>query len=149
MDNDAIEAKVWYLSVTNYEEYECHRLSMQELKELIADEWDRRFNGLFIGRDVDCVGRLGVFFYDDMAYVAYEDFEREEWHCSYDLAACDRPDWDELIRLTPDDTHEFSFRRCSIIGKKHAFQIIETYLSSGRVEGLYFSGSDGKPVIGN
>lgn len=147
MNTKADEDKVWNLLVTNYEECEYHGLSMEELKEFLQDEWSRDFNGMFIGRDVDCIGRLGIFFYEDKAYVGYEDFEKQQWVCSFDLDACNRPDWDEYVRLTPDNTQEFSFLRCSIIPKSRAMQMVENYLASGRLEGLYLSGTDGKPVI--
>lgn len=146
MSNEMIPDKVWNLYVTNYEEYECHELSKEDLREMLQEQWDRNFSGFMIGRDVDCIGRLGVFFYDDNAYVAYEDFEKGEWRCSYDLGACDSPDWDEMVRLTPDDTQDYSFRRCSIIAKTRAMQIVNRYLNSGELVELYLSDSKGKPV---
>lgn len=148
MSIEASQDKVWNISITNYEEYECHELSREELQAMFQDEWNREFNGIFFGRDVDCVGRLMVFFKEDSAYVAYEDFEKQEWRCSYELEACERPDWDELVRLTPDDTQEYAFRRCSIISKDRALQIVERYLISGELQDLYLSDASGKPVMG-
>jgi len=148
MSNESGQKKVWNIYVTNYEEYECHELSQEELQEMLQDEWNREFNGIFVGRDVDCTGRLMVFFQADSAYVAYEDFERQEWRCSYDLEACERPDWDELIRLTPDDTQDYAFRKCSIISKDRALGIVECYLASGDLNDLYLSDATGKPIVG-
>ncbi len=147
MNSQASQEKVWNISVTNYEEYECHQLSKEELQEMFQDEWNREFNGIIIGRDVDCLGRLMVFFKDGNAYVAYEDFETQQWRCSYELEACERPDWDELIRLTPDDTQDYAFRRCSIIPKERALRIVESYLATGELQNLYLSGPTGKPMM--
>lgn len=141
---DSVE-NVWNLSVTNYEEYEYHELSREELQEILREEWNRSFNGLFVGRDVDCVGRIGAFFYQDQAYVAYEDFEKQALCCSYDPTVRERSDWDSYVRLTPGNTHDFSFRRCSIITKASAMQIIENYLQSNKLDKLYFLDSDGRP----
>lgn len=148
MNNEPSHEKVWNIYVTNYGEYECHDLSKDELQGILEDEWNREFNGIFIGRDVDCIGRLMVFFQADSAYVAYEDFERQEWRCSYELDACERPDWDELIRLTPEDTQDYAFRKCSIIPKERALRIVERYLASGELDDLYVSAATGKPIVG-
>jgi hypothetical protein len=139
--------KVWYLSCTNYKESEFHHLSMEELRELLEAEWQQHFNGLFIGRDVDCSGRLGAFFLGERAFVAYENFDTSEWRYSYDLTACERRDWDDMVRLTPDDTQDYAFRRCQLIPKQRAWEIVERYLSTGSLSGLYLSDKDGKPVI--
>src|SRR5262249_25635361 len=115
--------------------------------ELLEEEWNREFNGVFIGRDVNCLGRLATFFRGDSAYVAYEDFESPEWPCSYDLEACERADWCEMVRLTPEDTQEYSFRKCSIIPKNRAWRIVAHYLASGELVDLYLSDAIGKPVL--
>ncbi len=116
---------------------------------MLQEEWGREFNGIFIGGDVNCIGRLMVFFQGDLAYVAFEAvFEREQWRCSYEVRmACDGLDWDELVRLTPDDAQEYSIRRCSIIPKDRAWHIVKSYLQSGELEGLYLSSANGKPVL--
>jgi hypothetical protein len=146
MNNEFTEDKAWNLSVINYKEYEYHELSIADLQEVLQEEWNRPFNGMFIGQDVDSVGNLGVFFYHDMAYVGYDDFSNEQSWCSYDPEACDRPGWDEMVRLTPDDAHDFAFVRGSLIPKERAQQIVEDYLSSGEITGLYLTGRDGKPL---
>ena len=148
MNNESNHEEGCNVYVTSYAEYECDELSLEELHEMLQDEWCREFNGIFIGRDVDCVGRLLVFFRADSAYVAYEDFENQEWRCSYELEACEKPDWNELVRLTPDDTQDYAFRKCSIISKDRALQIVERYLASGQLDDLYLSGVTGKPVVG-
>jgi hypothetical protein len=139
--------KVWYLALTNYEESEFHYLSINDLRELLEAEWDQHFNGIFIGRDVDCVGRLGVFFLGESAFVAYEDFDTGECQVSFDLTAIDRQDWDRMVRLTPEDTQEYSFRQCNLIPKPRAWEIVDSYVSSGSLDGLFLSSMDGKPLI--
>jgi hypothetical protein len=146
MDSLHTDNKRWSLNVTNYDEYEYDGLLVSELRRLILEECAREFSGMFIGRE-DCAGRLGVFFFWDDAYVAYEDCDKQQWQCSYDLDALKRPGWEEYVRLTPDDTHDYSFRRCSIIPKKRALEIVDRYLSTGELKGLYGSGSDGRPTL--
>ena len=147
MSDHSDQDKVWNIAVTNYGEYEYHELSKAELKEIFQEQWKERVNGILIGRDVECVGRLGVFFSDDMAFLAYEDFDNRQWRYSYDLKACEKADWNELVRLTPDDAEEYSFRRCSIIPKDCALEIVEHYINTEEVDGLYLAAPDGKPVI--
>src|SRR5262245_52237498 len=118
----------------NYVEEEFHRLSMEDLRELLEAEWEQPFNGLIIGRDVDCVGRLWAFFRGESAYVSYEDFDSIYFRNTFDLAACDRPDWEKMVRLTPDNAQDWSFRKCEIIPKARAWEIVDRYLNTGSLE---------------
>ena len=147
MDDELTTAAFWNVQLQNYRNYEYHELTIGDLKEILEDEWSCEFNGIFIGRDRDCTGQLGIFFRADSAYVAYEDFDHQQWWCSYNLAACDAEDWNELVRLTPDDAEDFTFRKCSIISKQNAWQIVEQYLLTGSKAGLHRSGNDGKPEL--
>jgi hypothetical protein len=149
VERDQDQDKAWNTYLTNYGESEYHRLSKEDLLDILQEEWGRAFNGIIIGRDIDCVGRLLVFFCHSDAYVAYEDFVNNAWWCSYHLKACAEPGWDELVRLTPDDTEEYSFRRCSIIRKEQALTIVQYYLTSGELRGLYKSDENGKPILGS
>jgi hypothetical protein len=132
--------------VTNYGEREHHDLSLSGLQELLLQEWKREFNGLIIDRDEEGVGRLYAFFSGELAYVAYEDLDNEQWRCSYDLDECKRTGWDELVRLTPDDTQDYAFRKCSLISKDRAMRIVNDYVASGNVVNLYLMGPTGQPV---
>jgi hypothetical protein len=118
-----------------HEGAECHHLSKDELLGILEDEWAREFNALFIGRDVDCVGRLGTFFFGDTAYVCYEDFEMERWLCSRgpkDAVA----GGDTLVRLSPENAEEYSFPRQSLITKAEAWVILRDYVASLQLTGL-------------
>lgn len=145
MSSEEDEGKVWNIYITNCEEFECHGLTKADLHEMLEDEWNREFNGIIIGRDRDCRGRLIVFFKGKSAYVAYDDFDDPRWLCAFDLEACKSEDRDELVRLTPDDTQEYSFRRRSVIPKERALRIVERYLTSGDLQGLYADTKDGLP----
>jgi hypothetical protein len=133
--------------MASHAEGEYHHLTKQELLELVQDEWTREFNGFFIGRDIDCVGRLCVFFHRDRAFAGYEDFDNKLFLASCDAEACNGRNWDELVRLTPDDAEEYSFRRCSIISKKQAWTILQEYVNSRRLIELYLENKEGKPMV--
>lgn len=147
MTNHDDEAKVWNVTFMNYGEHEYLDFSLNELQVILREEWQREFNGLIIGPDIECRGQLFAFFWGERAYIAYEDFGTKEWKCSYDMQACERPDWNDLIWLAPDDAQDRPFRKCSIISKGHAWQIIQTFLASGELQDMYVSGATGKPAI--
>jgi hypothetical protein len=94
------------------------------------------------------LGASECFFNHDQAYVCYEDFDTGQWRCSGGFMECDGPSSDEYVRLTPDDTQEYSFIRSSIIPKARALKIVERYLASGELDGLYPLDSMGKPAVG-
>jgi hypothetical protein len=54
----------WYIVLLN-EDAEYHHLSKDEVLSLAEDEWAKESNALLIGRDEDCIGRLGAFFLGD------------------------------------------------------------------------------------
>ena len=145
MQHDQQHDRAWNIFLTNYDEGEYHRLSKEELLGILQDEWEKDFNGIFIGRDVDCVGRLGIFFKGVEAFVGYEDFENNLFWASYDAKAREAADWDQMVRLSPDDSQEWSFQRCSIIPKRAAWDILEHHLATLEVLGLYLLDSDVKP----
>lgn len=147
MNTDSRRGKVWNIFITNYKERVYHGLSVEEIEGIVQEEWEREFNGIDVGSDVGCLGHLMVFFQGDNAYVAYEDIGTREWRCSYDLEACDRPDWEQMVRLTPSDTHDYSFRRCSLVSKECARQIVKRFIQSGDLKDLYLTDANGKPVI--
>lgn len=145
MQDNQNQDKPWYLILV-FENWEMHELSGEDLLELLREEWAKDFNGLFIGRDIDGVNRLGVFFSDNRAFVGLENFVSDAFSCSYNPAARSAADWDEMVRLSPRDREDFSYRRCEIISKEQAWEMLEEYLLSGRVRGLYLLGADGRPV---
>lgn len=147
MTNEICQNGEWNLSLSNYDEYEYHDLSRNDLLSILNDEWHQSFNGIIIGRDINCAGRLHVHFLDDTAYVAYEDFVNGEWKQTFDLKVCEEHAWDYLIRLSPDDAHEYSFPRCSLVPKQVARAIVDRYVDTGELDGLYLADVNGKPVI--
>lgn len=149
VQQDQHQENAWYVMFMNYDDGEYHHLSRTALLEILREEWGKQFNGFFVGRDVECVGRLGVFFQGMHAYIGYEEFDSTNWWSSFDLNACETPDCNEMVRLTPDDAEDFSFRRCSLIPKEAAWLILEEYVTSLKVAGLYLEDGNGKPIIGS
>jgi hypothetical protein len=138
--------QAWNLFVTNYGEGEYHSLSKEDFLDLLDEEWARDFNGIFIGRDVDCIGRLGVFFYHSSAYVGYESFVSNDWWSSFDPSVCYEPNQREMVRLSPDDTQDWSFPRCSIIPKDQAWVIVEEYVNTKLLVNVRKEGGSDAPA---
>ncbi len=136
----------WNLALLN-DGGEYHHLSKDELLELVGEEWYRDYNAMFIGRDVDCVGRLGVFFMAQSAFVGYEDFERQLFWSAYVPSAREKANWSEMIRLSPPDTNDWSFRRSEIVSKEHAWAIVDYYLASSQTIDMWLLDADGKPTL--
>jgi hypothetical protein len=114
-----------------HEDAEYHHLSRDDLLAILEDEWEKEFNALLIGRDVDCLGRLGAFFLGDAASVYYEEFDTGRWLSSYGPNG-----GDELVRLSPENAEDYCFLRCQLIDKAGAWYIVQSYVASLQVVGL-------------
>jgi hypothetical protein len=118
-----------------HENAEYHHLSKDILLSILQDEWGKEFNALFIGRDVDCVGRLGAVFLGDAAFVSYEEFATGRW--LFSRGPDDpRSGGDRLVRLSPENAEDYSFPRRSLITKPEAWAAIRTYVASFQLTGL-------------
>jgi hypothetical protein len=124
----------WYL-VRVHENWEYHHLSRDDLLDLLRQEWARDFSAFLVGRDVECVGILEVFFLADMAYVSYVGFDGNRWLASTSPDPAD-PEQDEMVRLSPVDHEDFSFPRRFLVPKVEAWRVIQEYVSSLRVINL-------------
>lgn len=137
---------VWHLTFV-FDNLEYHHLSREEILKLLQQEWEKEFNGLIIGQDVNRIGRLIVLFYHEAGFVNYEDFENHLQWVSFDINQFNAPDWDRLVRISPTNVDDFTFRKCSIISKEGAWSILTDYLNTGKISGLYLPGDDGKPIV--
>src|SRR5262249_52931666 len=115
----------WYILLL-HEDAEYHHLARVDLFDLLREAWAKEFNALFIGRDVDCLGRLGAFFRDESAYVAYEEFDTGRWLSSHNPSGAEG-NGEEDVRLSPDNAEDYSFLRRLLITKTEAWAIVQEY----------------------
>jgi hypothetical protein len=142
---DGAEEK-WGIYVTNYEYYESHMLSEEDVTELLNIEAELPFNGIFVSLDIDPKGRLGIYYMDSSAIVMYENYSTGRWLSSsceeYQL----REDWNRVVRLSPRDSEEYSFLQCAVIEKDLGIEIVKKYISTFELERLYPVGTDCRPI---
>jgi len=118
--------EAWYIALTRDGGGEYHHLSKDALVEQLTEEWNREYNGIFVGRDIDCEGRLLIFFRGQDAQVFYEDFVNGRWLSSYNPTVSNESDRAELVRLSPENTEESSFPRYSIISKARLSRLFDS-----------------------
>ena len=128
---------------------EYHNLSLDELRELLKEVWQHEFKAIGIGRDAESVGQLMIFSGAEQAFLMYENFDDERGgRFSFDFAALNRQDSEDYVRLSPEDAEDYSFRRCQLISKRQAWEVVTQYLDSGNLDALFSVDNLGMPVLG-
>ena len=127
----------WRIAVVNNNEYEYEDLDTETLYDILEELWVKQFNGFFVQRHYAPNGRLIVFFMDEFAYVAFEDYGSGKWHCTYNSVKRSQAGWDESVRLTPSRSQEYSFPAYSIVTKIYAWELIVNYINNSSIDSLY------------
>ncbi|HXG10418.1 MAG TPA: hypothetical protein VNK04_11690 [Gemmataceae bacterium] len=147
MDKEIDRSRKWTFFVHNCESRHYGTdLTLAELEALIPEEWNRDFNNLYLA-NWDRKNDLSITFQGNNAVVLYSDYKTGHHWSSCDLRRVHDPKAAEVIRLSPEDSEDFSFEGYRVIPKQEAFRILKHYMSYGQPIGLYLVGEDGKPQL--